>query len=148
MAQGFQIEGKIHQVNDVQTFDSGFSKREFVVETIDQYPQMIKFELLKDKTNLTDSFNQGDSINVHFDIRGNEYQGKYYVNLVCWKVEQPQAANAGGPPPQQAYQQPPQQQGGYQQPAPAQPAQNTPPPQNQPAPQQGGNFQDDDDIPF
>ena len=138
MAQGFQIEGKIHQVNDIQTFDSGFSKREFIVETIDQYPQMIKFELLKEKTNLTDAFSQGDPINVHFDIRGNEYQGKYYVNLVCWKVEQPQqgyGAPAGQPPQQ-----------GYQQPAPAgQPAQNTPPPQNQPAQQPAP---DDDDIPF
>jgi single-strand DNA-binding protein len=88
MAQGFQLEGKIHLVNDIQTFSSGFTKREFVVETIDgQYPQMIKFECVKEKTALVEGLNRGDQITVHFDIRGNEYQGKYFVNLNCWKVD-------------------------------------------------------------
>jgi len=26
-------------------------------------------------------------VKVSFDIRGNEYNGKYYVNLSCWKLE-------------------------------------------------------------
>ena len=103
MAQGFQIDGKIHLINEIQTFDSGFSKREFVVETVDgQYPQMIKFECVKDRTALTDGLNQGDQVTVHFDIRGNEYQGRYFVNLNAWKLER---AGAGGGQPQA---QPPQ----------------------------------------
>ncbi len=96
MASGFSLEGKIHLINEVQTFPSGFSKREFVVETMDgQYPQQIKFELMKEKTALTDGLNTGDPVHVHFDIRGNEYQGKYYVNLNCWKLDRP---GAGGAP--------------------------------------------------
>ncbi len=100
MAQGFQLEGKIHLVNDVQTFSSGFTKREFVVETVDgQYPQMVKFECVKEKTALVEGLNRGDQVTVHFDIRGNEYQGKYFVNLNCWKLDRagaqaaPKAAN-------------------------------------------------------
>ena len=101
MAQGFQIDGKIHLINEIQTFDSGFSKREFVVETVDgQYPQMIKFECVKDRTALTDGLNQGDQVTVHFDIRGNEYQGKYFVNLNAWKLDRP-AAGGGQPQAQQ-----------------------------------------------
>lgn len=97
MAQGFQLEGKIHLINEVQTFPSGFSKREFVVETIDgQYPQMVKFEAVKEKTAFLDGLNTGDQVNVHFDIRGNEYQGKYYVNLNCWKLDR---VGAGQAPP-------------------------------------------------
>jgi hypothetical protein len=100
MAQAFQLEGKIHQISDIQTFDSGFSKREFVVETIDgQYPQMIKFECVKERTALTDGLNQGDPVNVHFDIRGNEYQGRYFVNLNCWKLER--MGTDGGAAPQE-----------------------------------------------
>ncbi|MDF1813970.1 MAG: DUF3127 domain-containing protein [Verrucomicrobiales bacterium] len=106
MAQGFQLEGKVHLINEVQTFPSGFSKREFVVETIDgQYPQMIKFELVKEKTAFTDGLNQGDQVNVHFDIRGNEYQGKYYVNLNCWKLDR-MGAGAAAQPPQQGSEEP------------------------------------------
>lgn len=102
MSQSYQLEGKIHQINDIQTFASGFSKREFVVETTDgQYPQQIKFECVKERTALTDGLNQGDPVTVHFDIRGNEYQGKYYVNLNCWKLDRPHGGAPGGAPPQQ-----------------------------------------------
>ena len=94
MAKGFEIEGKILLINDVQTFNSGFTKREFVVEVEDgKFPQQIKFEAIKDKTSLTDGFSIGDAVKVAFDIRGNEYNGRYYVNLNAWKLEK---AGAGG----------------------------------------------------
>lgn len=88
MAKGYEIEGKIHLIEDIKTFDSGFSKREFVVEVEDgNYPQMVKFEAVKDKTSLTDGLSKGDAVKVFFDIRGNEYNGRYYVNLNAWKLE-------------------------------------------------------------
>lgn len=88
MANGFEIEGTVHLINEIQTFDSGFTKREFVVEVQDgKFPQMLKFECLKDKTSLVDSLNKGDAIKVNFDIRGNEYNGRFYVNLNAWKIE-------------------------------------------------------------
>ena len=55
MGKSFEIEGRLKVIYDVQTFNSGFTKREFVVEVEDgNYPQMIKFECVKDKTSLTD----------------------------------------------------------------------------------------------
>ncbi|MCF6312245.1 MAG: DUF3127 domain-containing protein [Verrucomicrobiales bacterium] len=88
MANGFEIEGTVHLINEIQTFDSGFTKREFVVEVMDgKFPQMLKFECLKDKTSLLDGLNKGDAIKVNFDIRGNEYNGRFYVNLNAWKIE-------------------------------------------------------------
>jgi hypothetical protein len=88
MATGYELEGKIHLINEVQTFNSGFTKREFVVEKQDgRFTQMIKFECVKDKTSLTDGFQVGDEVKVSFDIRGNEYSGRYYVNLNAWKIE-------------------------------------------------------------
>ncbi len=88
MANGFEIEGAIHLINEIQTFDSGFTKREFVVEVQDgKFPQMLKFECLKDKTSLLDDLNKGDAVKVNFDIRGNEYNSRFYVNLNAWKVE-------------------------------------------------------------
>ena len=95
MANGFEIEGAIHLIGDIQTFDSGFTKREFVVEVQDgNFPQMLKFECLKDKTSLTDGLNKGDQVKVNFDIRGNEYNGRFYVNLNAWRIERT-GGNAG-----------------------------------------------------
>lgn len=83
----YEATGNIKVIFDTQTFPSGFSKREFVVTVgDDKYPQDIKFELIKDKCSWLDNFQQGQQVNVNFDIRGNEYNGKYYVNLNCWKI--------------------------------------------------------------
>jgi len=99
MASGFELEGTIHLIQEIQTFDSGFTKREFVVEVQDgNFPQMIKFECLKEKTSLTDGLSKGDQVKVNFDIRGNEYNGRYYVNLNAWKVEKLGAASGEGSP--------------------------------------------------
>lgn len=84
----FQLKGKIKLIEDTQTFGSGFTKREFVITTAgDNYPQDIKFEVVKDKCALLDKFSANQDVNVSFDIRGNEYNGRYYVNLSCWKLE-------------------------------------------------------------
>jgi hypothetical protein len=51
---------------------------------------------VKEKTALIDEFQIGDPVKVFFDIRGNEYKGKYYVNLNAWKLERPGAGGSGG----------------------------------------------------
>ena len=87
MAQSYELEGTLKLILDVQTFSSGFTKREFVVETKDdRYPQSIKFECVKDKTSMLDSLDIGDTVLVSFDIRGNEFKERYYVNLNAWKI--------------------------------------------------------------
>lgn len=89
----YEAQGTLKIINDIQTFGSGFTKREFVITTADsKYPQDIKFEIVQDKCAQLDQYKVGQAVNVSFDIRGNEYQGKYYVNLNCWKIQ----AGAGG----------------------------------------------------
>ncbi|CAG5086295.1 DUF3127 domain-containing protein [Parvicella tangerina] len=89
-----KLTGKIKVIYDLQTWDSGFSKREFVVTTQEQYPQDVKFEAIKDKAAQLDTVAVGDDVDVSFNVRGNEYNGKYYVNLQAWRI---QKATAGAP---------------------------------------------------
>lgn len=90
----YEAAGKIKVINDTQSFPSGFSKREFVVTTShDKYPQDLKFEVVKDKCQMLDAYEVGQDVQVSFDIRGNEYNGKYFVNLSCWKI---QSGSGGG----------------------------------------------------
>lgn len=93
----YEASGKIKLINDTQTFPSGFSKREFVVTTAhDKYPQDIKFEVVKDKCSILDNYQEGQDVVVNFDVRGNEYNGKYYVNLACWKLSGGGSSGSGG----------------------------------------------------
>jgi len=81
------VTGTVKAIFDTQTFSSGFQKREFVITTEEQYPQDIKFEVVKEKCGDLDRYTVGQSVTVHFNIRGNEYNGKYYVSLQAWKLE-------------------------------------------------------------
>lgn len=92
----YEISGSIKVIFDTQTFDSGFSKREFVVTTEGQYPQDIKFECLQDKVELLNDFKEKQPVKVHFNIRGREYNDRYFVNLVAWRVEPLAGGAAGG----------------------------------------------------
>ncbi len=87
MSNKYELEGQIKVINSTQTFDSGFSKREFVITTEDKYPQDVKFETIKDGCDKLDDYNVGDNVIVSFNVRGNEYNDKYYVNLQAWKME-------------------------------------------------------------
>lgn len=99
----YELKGRIKRIMDEQRFDSGFFKQEFVVTTEEQYPQDIKLELVKDKVEQLKSFKEGDSVVARFDLRGSEWQGKFFVNLVAWKVEAagaaPTSSNQGSVPP-------------------------------------------------
>lgn len=87
----YEVSGKLKVKQDTQTFSSGFEKREFVVTTQEQYPQDIKLEFVKDKCSLLDSYAIGQDVKVSFNLRGNEYNGKYYVNLQAWRIEKGEA---------------------------------------------------------
>ena len=94
----YDLTGTVKLIMDVQTFDSGFTKREFVVTTQDdRFPQDIKFECVKEKCDLLEAVKPGQEVKVSFDLRGNEYKERYYVNLNAWRVGPTEAPAAGEP---------------------------------------------------
>ena len=97
-----QLSGTVKEIFEEQTFDSGFNKREFVItDGAEKYPQDIKFECVKENVELVNKLNKGDRVKVTFDIRGREWQGKYFVNLAAWKIEKLEeiAGDDSEPPP-------------------------------------------------
>jgi hypothetical protein len=83
-----KIIGTIKKIGEVKTFDSGFVKREFILTTEEQYPQEVKFEAIKEKATDFEKYRKvGDRVGVKFNVRGNEYEGKHFVNLQMWYVE-------------------------------------------------------------
>ena len=98
----FEIEGLLHKKFDIESKSSSFQTRDFVISTEGTYPQMVKFQLTQDKCGIIDSVEENEKIKVSFDLRGREWQGKYFTNLNAWKVEKVASGNdafAGSPPP-------------------------------------------------
>ncbi|WP_432470189.1 DUF3127 domain-containing protein [Amphritea sp. HPY] len=84
----YELTGKVKLIQDAQTFGSGFTKREMVVTVEDgKYPQEINLEFVQDKVSLLDALQVGQEVTVTFDIRGREYNGRYFNNLQGWKIQ-------------------------------------------------------------
>ena len=88
-----ELEGTIEKINDTIKFDSGFQKREFVINTGGDYPQQVKFEVIKDKCDTLTQYNKvGDFVNVSFNIKGKEFTNKdgkamLFNTLLAWKIQ-------------------------------------------------------------
>ena len=64
-----------------------WQSREYVIETQEQFPKKMCFEVFG--TDKLKEFNirNNDLIKVHFDITAREYNGKWYNSIRAWKVE-------------------------------------------------------------
>lgn len=92
----YEVKGVLKNVLPVQTgtTKSGdeWKKVSFVVANNEGYEgreQLFCFEIFgADKVDNFNKYNQvGNEVNVKFEIRTNEYQGKYYTSLSAFRVE-------------------------------------------------------------
>jgi len=105
-----EVIGKIKLINDTQTFGtSGFRKRELVVTTDEQYPQMIMIEFVQDKCDLLNNYSVGQDVKVSINLRGREWinpegVAKYFNSVQGWRIEAMQAAATQDLPPVDQFQ--------------------------------------------
>ncbi len=102
-----EIKGKVIDLLNEQRGDGqrAWRKRDFVIETQEQYPKKVCISLWGDKI---DSANLkiGEEVTVSINIESREFKGKWYTNVKAWKIEkgsESKAPTSGGgdfPPPQ------------------------------------------------
>ena len=81
------VSGKVYKVLPLQTFESGFTKRVAVIETEGEYPQKLPIEFLKDRTVMLDDITEGQIVTVDYDLRGSEWNDKFFLSAVAWKID-------------------------------------------------------------
>ena len=83
----YKATGRLHKIFETEQKSASFSVRDFVIEVADEkFPQMVKFQLTQDKCALVDDYSEGDQITVDFDLRGREWNDKYFTNLNAWRI--------------------------------------------------------------
>lgn len=87
MSEKIEIKGKVEIILEIQEFASGFRKQTIVVDTGGKYPQKVAIDFVKEKIELLANIVKGQEVTVGVNIRGNEYNGKYYVSLAGWIVK-------------------------------------------------------------
>ena len=93
------VKGRVFQILKAETGVSKvgkeWSKREFVIETEEQFPRKVCFTLFGDKTALINNLATGEMVEVSFNIESREYNGKWFHNINAWKIDKPAENNAG-----------------------------------------------------
>jgi single-strand DNA-binding protein len=86
-----EIKGKVIAIMPEQVISDKFKKREFVVETSDNYPQKIKMQFVNDKCYLGEKLIIGGEVTAYINLKGREYTKKdggidYILSAECWKI--------------------------------------------------------------
>lgn len=93
-----EVQGKIivalPEVSGTSKAGNAWKKRQYVLETQDNYPTKIAFEFFGERADQY-PLQVGDVINLSFDIDSHEYNGRWFTSIRGWKAEpanQPAAA--------------------------------------------------------
>jgi hypothetical protein len=93
-----EITGKIIAVlpeqGGVSKIGNEWKKQEYILETYDQYPKKVCFQLFGNDKIEQAAIQAGEDLTVSFDIDSREYNGRWFTSINAWKVER---ATVGAP---------------------------------------------------
>lgn len=96
-----EISGRIIAVlpeqGGISKAGNEWKKQEYVLETHDQYPKKVCFQIFGADRIAQAAIQPGEELTVSFDIDSREYQGRWFTNINAWKVERPIATPQGAP---------------------------------------------------
>ena len=86
-----EITGKIIAVlpaqEGVSKAGNAWKKQEYVLETHDQYPKKICFQIFGADRIAQAAIQPGEELTISFDIDSREWQGRWFTSINAWKVE-------------------------------------------------------------
>lgn len=82
-----EITGTIMQINPTEVKSEKFKARTLVLQTSEKYPQSLLIQFSQDKCGLLDRFSEGQTVKIAYNLRGREYNGRYYTTIEGWKIE-------------------------------------------------------------
>lgn len=81
-----RIVAVLPEAGGISKSGKAWKKREYVLETTEQYPKKVCFQLFNDKADQY-PMQVGQEVKVSFDIESREYNGRWYTQVSAYKVE-------------------------------------------------------------
>lgn len=87
-----EIIGKVQQFlpqqSGVGKNGASWSKQEFVIETLEQYPRKVCISVWGDKSEgLERQYPVGTTVKAGINIESREYNGKWYTDVRAWRID-------------------------------------------------------------
>ena len=86
------VKGKLSRKLSVESGTSKagkeWKKQSFLVDTGAQYNPEICFQLFgEDKIEILNHHNEGDQVEISFNLSSKEFNGRYFHNIDAWRIE-------------------------------------------------------------
>ena len=102
-----EITGKVYQILPQQSGvgkNGAWSKREFILETFEQFPRKVCISVWGDKSDSLDTQHPvGSTVRASINIESREYNEKWYTDVRAWRIEASQESaenyTSAAPPP-------------------------------------------------
>ncbi|MFA9221398.1 MAG: DUF3127 domain-containing protein [Sediminibacterium sp.] len=88
-----ELSGKLIKFYDKKDLTPTFSVREFVIQTVETYPQEIVVQATNKKIEDLDRFQINDSVEIKFNLRGRPAKDRHFVSLDLWTINLSGAGN-------------------------------------------------------
>ena len=105
-----EVSVKIYAISETNVVSEKFKKRDFIVETDEQFKQYLQLQMTQDKCAILDNYAVGQEVKVSLNVKGRLWKNPAGVEvafntLECWRIERlatatPQQPVASAPLPQ------------------------------------------------
>ncbi len=86
-----EIEGRVIQKfpemsGTSQSTGKTWRKQQFLIETNEQYPKKVIFQVWNDNVELLKDISVGQIVRVYFRVESREYNERWYTDLTAWRI--------------------------------------------------------------
>ena len=96
-----ELAGKVIAVLEpregVSKTGNAWKVQEYVIETHDQYPKKMCFDVFGAEKIAQFNIQVGEELNVSFDVDAREWNGRWFNSIRAWKVERVAAQGPAAP---------------------------------------------------
>jgi hypothetical protein len=90
MEEQLVLTGRVVKLLPTQTGTGSkgvWKKKEFIIETLGQYPKKVCFASWGDKADAVENLTEGETLKIYFNVESREYNDRWYNEIKAWKWE-------------------------------------------------------------
>ncbi len=86
-----KFKGEVVFITPTTSVSDKFKKREITLNSQDEYPQYVTFQLTQDKCDLANNLKTGEVVEVQYNLRGRRWEAqdgtiKYFNSIEAWTM--------------------------------------------------------------
>lgn len=84
--QPLTIYGRLLEIGNATQGDN-WRKQDFTITTLDQYPKEVNLQVWNNAIEQLERCKLNDLVICRINLSSRKYEGKYFTEVTCWRIE-------------------------------------------------------------